>query len=182
MKKRDLIAYNNKLEELLRQRGNGQVRKTTYFILLNPNLVPSDNVSDSEAKELLADIIKYLADNIGLVITFNKTGHGFTSDFILKIKIRYAIEKGSGRRRKDGTYPEEGGSIHAHVVVYIEHLSNITITYERLYELLSPEFRASFGKNGFISKPRLIQADMTEEYMTKSVTYRNGYKWETINE
>lgn len=180
MKKRDLQIHITKLEEQLRKRGNGQIRKTAYFILLNPNVKASDGMVDDEVKELLADIIRYLSDNIGSIITFNKEGHVYSTEFIKKIKVRYALEKGTGRRKKDGTYPEEGGSVHAHVVVYIEHTSNITITYESLVELLQPEFRSSFGKNGFISKPRLIQADMTEEYMTKSLTYRNGYKWETL--
>lgn len=180
MKKRDLQIHITKLEEQLRKRGTGQVRKTAYFILLNPNVKSSEGLPDSEVRSLLSDIVKYLADNIESVITFNKSGHSYTTEYIKKIKVRFAMEKGTGRRKKDGTYPEDGGSVHAHVVVYIEHTSNITITYESLAELLEPEFRSSFGKNGFISKPRLIQADMTEEYMTKSSTYRNGYKWETL--
>ena len=181
MKKRDLQIRVNKLEEELRKRGNGQVRKTAYFVLLNPNVRIGDGMTDDEVRSLLTDIIKYLAENMQEVITFNKTGHSYTSDYIKKIKVRYAMEKGVGRRKKDGTYPVDGGSVHAHVVLYIEHTSNITITYESLVALLEPEFNASFGKNGFISKPRLIQADMTEAYMTKSSTYRNGYKWVTLD-
>lgn len=180
MKKRDLQIHITKLEEQLRKRGNGQIRKTAYFILLNPNVKVSDGLSDEEVSNLLSDIIKFLAENIESIIIFNKEGHIYSTEYIKKIKVRFAMEKGTGRRKKDGTYPEGGGCIHAHVVIYIEHTSNITITYEKLVELLEPEFRASFGKNGFISKPRLIQADMTEEYMTKSLTYRNGYKWETL--
>jgi hypothetical protein len=179
MKKKDLAARVVSLEEELRKRGEGRIRKTAYFVLLNPNVKSSD-MEDKEVMSLLSDIVKYLADNIDSVITFNKEGHSYSTEFIKKIKVRFALEKGSGRRKKDGTYPEGGGCVHAHVVIYIEHLSNITITYDSLVELLEPEFRASFGKAGFISRPRLIQADMTEDYMTKSLTYKHGFKWKTI--
>lgn len=179
MKKRDLITKVQSLEETLRKRGEGRIRKTAYFILLNPNVKSSD-MPDTEVMSLLTDIVKFMADNMRSIITFNKEGHAYSSEYIKKIKVRFAMEKGTGRKKKDGSYPEGGGCVHAHVVIYIEHLSNITITYESLVELLEPEFMASFGKRGFISRPRLIQADMTEDYMTKSLTYRNGYKWETL--
>jgi len=179
MKKKDLITRVNSLEEELRKRGEGRIRKSAYFILLNPNVKTSD-MPDNEVMSLLSDIVKYLADNMESVITFNKDGHLYSGEYIKKIKVRFAMEKGSGRRRKDGSYPDSGGCVHAHVVVYIEHVSNITITYESLRDLLEPEFSAAFGKPGFISRPRLIQADMTEDYMTKSLTYANGYKWETL--
>jgi len=180
MKKRDLLIHVSKLEEQLRNNGNGRMRKTAYFILLNPNCNARDGMEDTQVMSLLSDIIKFLSENIDEVITFNKEGHGYTKDYIKRIKVRYAMEKGTGRRKKDGTYPESGGCVHAHVVIYIEHYSNITIEYERLVELLEPEFMSSFGKKGFIGRPRLIQADRTEEYMTKSETYKNGYKWETL--
>lgn len=171
----------NKLEETLRQKGEGRVRKTVYFILLNPNVRPTPNLSDDDIRRELSDIIKYLSKNLGKVITFNKPGHKYTTDYILTVRVRYALEKGFGRRNKKGEYPAEGGTVHAHVVIYIEHKSNITITQESIAELLQPEFRATFGKDAFISKPRLIQQDQTEDYMTKSLTYRNGFKWKTLN-
>lgn len=171
----------NKLEETLRQKGEGRLRKSVYFILLNPNTKPSPTLSEGEIKQELADVINYFADNLSKVITFNKGGHAYTSEYIKTVRIRYALEKGYGRRKKDGTYPADGGSIHAHVVLYIEHMSNITVTQESVSELLQPEFLAVFGKRAFISKPRLIPQDQTEDYMTKSDTYRNGFKWVTLN-
>lgn len=171
----------NKLEENLRQRGEGRLRKSVYFVLLNPNVKPGPGFTEDQIKQELADIIQYLSNNVEDVITFNKSGHIYSTEHIKLVRIRYAIEKGYGRRKKDGSYPEEGGSIHAHLVLYIEHYSNITVTHESLSELLQPEFRAVFGKNAFISKPRLIQQDQTEDYMTKSTTYRNGYEWKTLN-
>ena len=171
----------NKLEETLRQKGEGRLRKSVYFILLNPNVKPSANLDEETIRQELADIIAVFADNLDRVITFNKAGHAYTKEYMKTVRVRYAIEKGFGRRKKDGTYPEEGGSIHAHLVLYIEHTSNITVTQESVSSVIQPEFVAVFGKRGFVSKPRLIQQDQTEDYMTKSETYRNGYKWVTLN-
>lgn len=181
MKKRDMQIHINKLEETLRQKGSGRIRKSVYFVLLNPNTKPTPNMSENDIRKELTDIIKYLGENLGKVITFNVSGHVFTNEYIVVARLRFAIEKGFGRRNKLGQYPEDGGTIHAHVVIYVEHKSNITITHESLSELLQPEFNAVFGKNAFISKPRLIQQDQTEDYMTKSETYRNGYQWKTLD-
>lgn len=170
----------NKLEETLRQKGEGRVRKTVYFVLLNPNIRASPNLSEEAIRQELSDIVQYLANNLKQVITFNKPGHKYTQEFIVTARLRFAIEKGYGRKNKDGAYPSQGGTLHAHVVIYIEHKSNITITQESLSELLQPEFLSVFGQRAFISRPRLIQQDQTEDYMTKSVTYRNGYEWKTL--
>lgn len=181
MKKKDMIIHINKLEETLRQKGEGRVRKSVYFILINPNIKPSPNLSEEAIRRELADIINVFAECLEEVITFNKEGHAYTKEFIKVIRIRYAIEKGYGRRKKDGSYPEGGGSIHAHIVLYIEHTSNITVTHEKINDIFQREFLEVFGKNGFVSRPRLIPQDQTEDYMTKSETYRNGYKWVTLN-
>lgn len=182
MKKKDMKIHINKLEETLRQRGQGRLRKSVYFILLNPNMKPGPNLTEEDIRRELADIITVFAENLDRVITFNIDGHEYTKEFMKTVRVRYAIEKGYGRRKKDGSYPDDGGSVHAHMVLYIEHTSNITVTHEKVSEVIQPEFLAVFGKRGFVSKPRLIQQDQTEEYMTKSETYRNGYQWVTLNQ
>jgi hypothetical protein len=181
MKKRDMQIHINKLEETLRQKGEGRVRKSVYFVLLNPNTRATPNMTDADIRRELVDIIKFLGEHLDKIITFNKTGHKYTKEYIDVARLRFAIEKGYGRKNKNGQYPEDGGTVHAHVVIYIEHRSNITITQESISDLLQPEFNSIFGKNAFISKPRLIQQDQTEDYMTKSETYRNGFKWKTLN-
>ncbi len=182
MKKKDMKIHITKLEEALRQRGEGRVRKSVYFILLNPNMKAGANLTDEDIRRELIDIVTLLAANLDKIITFNKEGHNYSKEYILKVRIRFAIEKGFGRRRKDGTYPEDGGTIHIHIVLYIEHVSNITVSYDKLDNFIQEEFVATFGKRGFVSKPRLIQQDQTEDYMTKSETYRNGYKWVTLDQ
>ena len=95
MKKRDWIIHANKLEEQLRNRGEGRLRKTAYFILVNPNCTTADGLTDAQIKSLLADILQYLTDNIADVITFNKDGHEYTKEYIKLVRVRYAMEKGS---------------------------------------------------------------------------------------
>lgn len=182
MKKRDLIARNNVLEEENRRRGEGNLKFSKWNILLNPNTHVDNtmNFTEEYIRESLIDIIVYLADNLEDVILFNKSDHGWYLPHIVSVKVRYAIEKGEGRRRKDGTYSEKGGFIHAHVRLEIAHRSNITLNYGRLSNLLQPRFEQAFGKKGLIGTPRLVSEDQTERYITKDKKYKKGVKWVTL--
>lgn len=179
-KKKDLLIEIDKLNEKLSQRGSGKIRKTSYFLLLNSNSRPDGSTTEEDIENHLRDIIVFLGDNMDQVIEFNTSGHGWSSKYVESVDIKYAIERGSGRRKKDGTYPVGGGNIHAHVILTILHKSNITMTQEKLSDLLQPEFELYFGRRGFISRPRLISNNMVEEYMTKSKRYKEGHTWETV--
>jgi len=182
MKKQDLLKRLNVLEEESRRRGDKKVRFSKWNITLNPNTHVNDSINYTEdyIKTSLTDIIIYLADNLEKVIYFNNPEHEWFQPYIVSVKIRYALERGEGRQRKDGTYPESGGFIHAHVRIEITHRSNITLTYGRLKALLEPKFEEAFGKKGWISTPRLVSEDQTERYITKSKYYKKGYKWVTL--
>lgn len=183
MKKRDLIARLNVLEEEDRRRGNKAIRSSKWFITLNPNTYvnPSAGVTEDFIKEAIKQIILYLANNLEKVIDLNNPDHDWSTDYIVSVKIKYAIEQGEGRMRKDGSFPSNGGFIHAHVRIEIMHKSNISLSYSKLRALLQPEFMELFGKNGWISTPRLIGEDQSERYMLKSKYYKKGYKWVTLN-
>lgn len=182
MKKRDLIARLNVLEEENRRRGVHKIRSSKWNITLNPNTYVNGamNYTENYIKNSLIEIIIYLADNLDQAIVFNNPDHDWYEPHIVKEKVKYAIEQGEGRQRKDGTYPETGGFIHAHVRIEVYHRSNITLSYGRLRKLLEPKFEEAFGKKGWISTPRLVSEDQTERYMLKSKYYKKGYKWVTL--
>lgn len=182
MKKRDLIARLNVLEEESRRRGDGRVKFSKWNITLNPNTYVNNamNFTEDYIKNNLIEIIIYLADNLEQAIMFNNPDHEWFHPHIVQVKVRYAIEQGEGRRRKDGTYPKSGGFIHAHVRIEVTHRSNITLSYGRLKRLLEPLFEAAFGKKGWISTPRLVSEDQTERYITKGKYLKKGYKWVTL--
>lgn len=182
MKKRDLIARLNVLEEESRRRGDKQIKFSKWNITLNPNTYINNtlNYTEEYIKRALTDIIIHLADNLEQVIRFNNPDHEWFKPHIISAKVRYALEQGEGRRRKDGTYPETGGFIHAHVRIEIAHRSNISLSYILLRKLLQPEFELAFGKQGYIGTPKLVSEDQTERYITKSKYYKKGYKWVTL--
>lgn len=182
MKKSDLIARNNVLEEENRRRGEGRLKYSKWNIVLNPNTHVDNSINFTEdyIKDNIKQIIIHLADNLEDVIVFNKFDHGWHLPHIVSVKLRYAIEKGEGRRKKDGTYSQKGGFIHAHVRIEIAHRSNISLNYARLSSLLQPKFEQSFGKKGLIGTPRLVSEDQSERYITKDKKYKKGFKWVTI--
>lgn len=182
MKKRDLVARLNVLEEESRRRGDKKVKFSKWNITLNPNTYVNSafNYTEQYIKDSLVEIIVYLADNLEDAITFNNPDHDWHLPYIVSVKVRYAIEQGEGRQRKDGSYPETGGFIHAHVRIEITHRSNISLAYGRLKRLLEPRFEEAFGKKGWISTPRLVSEDQTERYITKSKYYKKGYRWVTL--
>ena len=182
MKKKDLVARLNVLEEESRRRGDGKVKFSKWNITLNPNthtgVLPQ--YTEEYIKNSLIDIIIYLADNLEEAIVFNNPDHEWYKPYIVNVKVRYAIEQGEGRRKKDGSYPDKGGFIHAHVRIEVTHRSNITLSYGRLSNLLQPRFEEQYPKKGWISTPRLVSEDQTERYITKSKYYKKGYKWVTL--
>lgn len=180
LRKVDLEAEITHLNELLAKRGRNKTRTSAYFILINSNTKPSQYETEQDIARKLKNIILYLSENLDEVVTFNKQGHAWSSDYIEDVNIKFAIERGVGRRRKDGTYPDSGGTVHAHVILTIHHKSNITIPRTAISDLLQPELEMNFGKKGFVSPPRLIAQNMLEHYITKSDKYKNGHEWVTL--
>jgi len=184
MKKKDLLARLKVLEEENRRRGEGKLKFSKWNVLLNPNkkVDLTRGYSAEYIEEQLTQIIRYLYHNIDKVIVINNPDHDFFKPHIEKVIVKYAIEIGPGRRKKDGTYPEGGGNIHAHVRIEISHRSNISLSYLRLKNLLQPKFLEAFGTQGMIGTPRLVSEDQSERYVTKSEKYKNGFRWITLGE
>lgn len=184
MKKKDLIARLNVLEEENRRRGEKKVKYSKWFVTLNPNTKVdyAKGYSESYIENELLDIITYLYNNLRKVIVINNPEHDFYKPHIEKCVVKYVFEKGEGRRKKDGTYPEGGGLIHAHIRIEVTHNSNISLSWARMKNLLEPRFMLGFGKKGWISTPRLISEDKSERYITKSLKYKKGFRWVVVGE
>lgn len=179
MKKKDLLARLNALEEENRRRGEGKEKYSKWNILLNTN-TPVDVSKGYTAEYItneLEQIIRYLYVNLRKVIVINKPEHSFYKPFIQSCLVKYVIEEGNGRQKSDGTYPRNGGLIHSHVRIEITHNSNISLSYVKLKRLLMPKFLEAFGRQGFIGTPKLVSEDQSERYVTKSKKYAKGFNW-----
>lgn len=180
MKISDLEKEVERLNEELAKRGQGRERTSTYFILLNSNESPKNQIQVDSGKAYMTEIVQYLGDNMNQVIEFRDSSHEYSSEFIRNISIKFSLEQSKGRKKKDGSYSDYAGQVHAHVLVSIQHKSNIKISYARLQELLQPKFEEYFGHNGFIGIPKWIPDQMVEQYMTKSKEYQHGVSWKTL--
>jgi len=183
MKKKDLIARLNVLEEENRRRGEGKLKFSKWNILLNTNtpIDISKGYTASYITNQLEEIIRYLYRHLRKVIVINNPDHDFYKPHIQICIVKYVIEEGNGRQKADGSYPKNGGLIHAHVRIEITHKSNITLSYVKLKNLLMPRFLEAFGRQGFIGTPKLVSEDQTERYVTKSKKYANGFNWVVLD-
>lgn len=178
--KKDLQAEITRLNEELSKRGKGKVRTSAYFILVNSNTKPDIHETEESIANKLKKVILYLSENLDEVVHFNVAGHTWSGEHVTDVLVRFAIERGVGRKRQDGSYPVDGGTVHAHIILIIKHKSNITIPRTAIADLLQPELEMYFGKRGFVSPPRLISTNKVEDYMTKSEKYKNGHEWVTL--
>lgn len=180
MKRADLVKEVDRLNEELAKRGEGRERTSTYFILLNSNESPKNETQIESGKAYMTEIVKYMGDNMESIVQFRDASHEYSSKYINDIKIKFSLEQSKGRKRKDGTYSDYSGQVHAHILVIIKHKSNIKLSYSELQELLQPKFDEYFGHNGFIGIPKWIPDQMVEQYMTKSKEYSGGHSWKTL--
>lgn len=180
MKRSDLEKEVDRLNEELSKRGKGRERTSTYFILLNSNESPKNETQVESGRAYMTEIVQYLGDNMKDVIEFRDSSHEYSSEYVQDINIKFSLEQSRGRKKKDGTYSDYAGQVHAHILVTIRHKSNIKISYAGLQELLQPKFEEYFGHNGFIGIPKWIPDQMVEQYMTKSKDYKYGHSWKSI--
>lgn len=179
-RKADLQKEIDRLNEELAKKGEGRSKKSTFFILLNSNETTKNEVESESSREYMKEISKYLGDNIDKVVEFKDGSHSFSKEYIQKVKTRFALEQSRGRRKKDGSYSSNAGQIHSHLLVTIQHKSNIHINHQELQDLLQPEFEKYYGHRGFVGHPKWIPENKTEEYMTKSKDYSNGHQWREL--
>lgn len=179
-KKADLLKEIDKLNEKLAQRGHNKQKTSTFFLLLNSNEATTNATEVESSRQYMTSIVQSLGDNMDKVITFQNGEHGYSKEYVQDINIKFSLEQSAGRKKKDGTYSEYRGQVHAHVLVTVNHKSNVKMDYGKLQELLQPEFDHYYGHNGFVSKPKWIPDQMVEQYMTKSKEYTYGHKWKSV--
>jgi hypothetical protein len=114
----------------------------------------------------------------GQYITMNRKTHAWLPEYIDEVRIKYVVELGKGKLKKDGTKGKSGGTIHLHVYLSVYHHSNISLEWEALRDFFEPPMFQYFALKPFISRPRLVQPDRVEEYMEKSF---QRAAWQTID-
>lgn len=179
-RKADLEKEIDRLNEELSKRGEGRSKKSTFFILLNSNESTKNPTEVESSREYMKDITKHLGDNIDEVLEFRDGSHSFSKTYVQKVQTRFALEQSRGRRKKDGSYSEYAGQVHSHVLVTVNHKSNVTLNHEKMQELLQPKFEEYYGHKGFVGHPKWIPENKAEDYMTKSKEFSNGHTWKEI--
>lgn len=152
---------------------------TQYFILVDTKFKvdPGDEFGRQRAEDYCDQMMLEFADAMNEVVTFNRKTHRWSPDYILGVTVKYVVEFGLGRLKKDGTRGKSGGTVHIHIYLTIIHKSNIQVTQEALANFFLPRILLHFGTKGFVSRPRLIPLNRIEEYMEKSLQRAT---WKTI--
>lgn len=176
VRKADLQKEIDRLNEDLAKSGKNKIRESTYFILLNSNETTRNEVEVESSKQYMIEIVRYLGEHLYEVIDFRDRNHTFSDDYIVDANIKFALEQSKGRRKKDGTYSQYAGQVHAHALLTIRHKSNIILNNQKMIELLQPQFEYYYGHGGFVSS-KWIPSSKIEDYMTKSKEYAGGHKW-----
>jgi len=157
---------NNVLKQKLWAKQPGHVSE--YFILVDTKFKPQTDYEKSAAEDYIDQSMIEFSSQIQDMIRFNKKRHHWSSDYIDSVEIKYVIEIGSGKLKKDGTRGKSGGTLHFHINVYIEHHSNITLMKELVEKFFKNFFQYHLGTSVFVSV-RLVNPNYVEKYMTKTL-------------
>jgi hypothetical protein len=104
----------------------------------------------------------------GEILTMNKKKHEWNSDFIESVKIRYVTEIGKGKLKKNGQPGKVGGTVHFHILLTVQHRSNISLQWESIWDFFQPFIEEYFFQpKPFIGHPKLVPANRIQEYMEK---------------
>lgn len=159
----------------------GKLRRSEWFFLVNTRHKPLlGNPSLERSKEygdiIMADFARAVRD--GEILILNKKLHRWDADFIESVKIRYVIEIGKGKLKKNGQPGNVGGTVHFHVLMTIYHRSNITLDWQDLYNFFQPLNEQYFYEpRPFVGRPKLIPENRVQEYMEKGFEEAD---WQTI--
>lgn len=176
-KKADLQKEIDHLNEQLAKSGRTRQKRSTYFITVNSNETTRNKTERESSKAYMREIMKYAGDNAGEYIQFNEPGHEFTKKFVDDVNFRFSLEVSKGRKKKDGSYSDYAGQVHAHAILDVKHKSNISINHDKLRGLLQPLFNEYYGHDGYIGPATWIPQHKLEEYLTKGKEYDGGFKW-----
>ena len=146
-----------------------KLRRSEWFVLIDTKLKPKSDSEFEDAKAYCDALMEDFARAIkeGHIIKMNKASHRWDSQFIESVRVRYVVELGLGKLKKDGTRGKTGGTVHIHCLITIYHYSNISLPYENLVQFFEEPLRYRFGKKPFIGHPQLVKGSRTEEYMEK---------------
>jgi hypothetical protein len=106
--------------------------------------------------------------------------NSFSDEYVQSANLKFALEQSRGRKKKDGTYSDYAGQVHAHALLTMKHKSNVTLNNDKMIDLLQPQFEYYYGHRGFVSS-KWIPGSKVEDYMTKSKEYSGGHKWTRID-
>lgn len=176
----DLLRFQNSVMREKLWASNGKDRVSDYMFLVNTRYKPT-SWTDFNDKEAFCDALMQdftVAVQEGKIVTLNRKKHAWTTEFIDRIRVRYVVELGKGKMKKDGTRGQVGGYVHIHVRLTIYHRSNITLTWEALKQFFDPLCWREFAEHPFIGHPKLIPMDRVDEYYSKSFTQ---VQWKEIN-
>jgi hypothetical protein len=179
VRKKDLEKEIDKLNEILAKKGHNREKTSMFFFLLNSNEMPRNQTEKESSFEYMKEIVKSVGDNLEEFVEFKDKSHSFTKEYIKDVKIKFALEQGIGRKKKDGSYSQYAGQVHAHALTTIKHTSNISINNDKLQEFVQERFNYYYGHNGFVGV-KWVPGNMLNEYMTKSKRYENGYEWKSL--
>ena len=179
VKKKDLEKEIDKLNEILAKKGHNRQKTSTFFLLLNSNDTPKNQTEVESSMEYMKEIVQSIGENLDNLIEFKDKSHSYSTQYIDDVKIKFSLEQGLGRKKKNGEYSEHAGQVHAHALLTVKHKSNITIDRDKLQEFAQEKFNYYYGHNGFAGV-KWVPDDALENYMTKSKRYAEGYEWKKI--
>lgn len=180
VRKKDLEIEIDKLNEILAKKGHNRPKTSMYFFLLNSNETPKNSTEVESSMEYMKEIVRStFEDNLDQFVKFKDKSHKYSKEYIDDVKVKFSLEQGLGRKKKDGSYSQYAGQVHAHVLATIRHRSNISINHENLQTFVQGKFNDYYGHNGFVGV-KWVPGNALDDYMTKSKRYQNGFEWKPI--
>lgn len=150
---------------------------TRYFFLVDTKFKPENEFDRQRAIDQCDQMMAEFSQSLQSIVQLNRKTHSWSPEYIDDVKIKYVVEIGLGRLKKDGTRGKSGGTVHIHVYLTIYHFTNLTVTQEALVDFFAPKVLLEFGTRVFVGRPRLIPLNRIEEYMEKSL---ERAVWRTI--
>lgn len=136
-----------------------KTNKSHFFLTISTNQRYRDqqdpNLSNDE--QCLAESVERILNNIGGYVKINTTEHSWSKDHIKDVTSDYVVELGPKTR-----------ALHAHILVRIDHLSNIHLDYKKIKEAIMSDL----GLNNLYCKHKLVRAsgdDWILRYIDKNL-------------
>lgn len=172
---------NSVLKEKNWARDPDRKKRSEWFFLVNTRYKPEDDFDKDRCEAYIDEIMGDFSNAVraGNIVDLNRKTHSWDTQYIDDVRIRYAVEVGKGKLKKDGTRGKSGGELHIHVLLTIYHHSNLTLTWESLVEFFQPPFMTFFAMKPFVSRPKLTTENRTIEYMEKG--FENAV-WKVVNQ